>query len=101
MLEILFCGTKIEANSRNSVLNYPRKRKQLEIPFRGTKIEANSRNSVPKHFFRQKYAAIMFEGAGIFAKHIFFPVIPFHSEFRNRLFRKPWKASERVLSSAE
>jgi hypothetical protein len=42
-LEIPFRGTKIEANSWNSVQTLPQKRKQLGIPFRGTKLEANSR----------------------------------------------------------
>jgi hypothetical protein len=76
MLRILYHGTKIELNSRNSVLNHSaeekttrmsiplnkkrnkhlefrsepfrRREKQLGIPFCGTKIEANSRNPVPK-----------------------------------------------------
>jgi hypothetical protein len=75
MLGILYHGTKIEANSRNSILKHsaeennsefhsvehkskqtlgilfqtiPQKRKQLGVPFCGTKIEVNSRNSFPK-----------------------------------------------------
>ncbi len=47
-----FCTVKQKQKQTlgNPVGTIPRKRKQLEISFRGTKIEANSRNSVPKHF---------------------------------------------------
>jgi hypothetical protein len=48
-LRIPFCGTKVEANSRDSLLKPSAEEKQLGMPFRGTKIEANSRNSVLTH----------------------------------------------------
>jgi hypothetical protein len=46
MLVILYCGTKIEANSWNSVPNHSVDEKMLGIQYHGTKKEANSRNSV-------------------------------------------------------
>jgi hypothetical protein len=66
----MYHGTKIEANSRNFVLNYSteqktlgipfrtvsQRRKMLVIPFRGKEIEANSQNSVPKHISDKKNA---------------------------------------------
>jgi hypothetical protein len=58
MLGILYRGTKIEANTWNSVPNHstiPQRRKRLGIPFRGTKIVANSRNSIPKHVSEQDF----------------------------------------------
>jgi hypothetical protein len=84
MLKILFCGTKIEANSRNSVLNHPQRRKQLEIPFRGTKIEANSAEFHSKAFCGQKHALSYVCGSmnRYFCNSHFFPVIQFHSELR-------------------
>jgi hypothetical protein len=45
-LEIPFCGTKIEANSRNLFRTILRKRKKLGIPFHATKVEANSWNAM-------------------------------------------------------
>jgi hypothetical protein len=50
MLGIPDRGTKIEANSWNSVPNRSAEEKTLGIPFYGTKIEANIRNFVPKQF---------------------------------------------------
>jgi hypothetical protein len=44
-LGILYCGTKIEANFRNSVPNHSAEEKKL-----GPIIETKFRNSVPKHF---------------------------------------------------
>jgi hypothetical protein len=56
MFGILHCGTKIEENFSNFVLNHSaqRKRKQLGIPFRGTKIEANTWNSDQNHSAEEK-----------------------------------------------
>jgi hypothetical protein len=48
-LGIPFRGTKIEANSRDSLPNPSAEEKHLGIPFRGKKREAISRNSVPNH----------------------------------------------------
>jgi hypothetical protein len=43
-----FRGTKIEANSLNSVPTLPWKRKQLVTPLRGTKINNLEQNTQPK-----------------------------------------------------
>jgi hypothetical protein len=64
MLGILYHRTKIEANSRNSVLNHSAEQKTLGIQFR----------TVPK---RTKMLSILFAGAGFFVKLIFF--MPFSS----------------------
>jgi hypothetical protein len=42
----------------------PERRKKLGILYRGTKIEANSRNSVPKHVSDENTLSILFAGAG-------------------------------------
>jgi hypothetical protein len=104
MLGIMYHGTKIEANSRNSVLNHSaeekttqnfvpwnkntsnhlefcsepilRKRKQLGILFRGTKLEENSRNSVPKHASDKNMLTILYAGPGFFVKVFFFMTFP-------------------------
>ncbi len=67
-LEILFHGTKIEANSRHSVRNLQQKRKLLGIPYRGTKIEANSRNSFRTIPRKRKQLGILFRATKIEAK---------------------------------
>jgi hypothetical protein len=54
MLGMMYSGTKLESNSRNSVWTIPRKRKMLGILYHGTKIEANSRNSGPNHSSEEK-----------------------------------------------
>jgi hypothetical protein len=43
----------------------PRKRKQLRIPFRGTKIEANSRDSLPNPLVEEKHLGIPFRGTTV------------------------------------
>ncbi len=70
----------------------PRKRKTTQNSrFLGTKIEANSRNSVPKHFADENTLSILFAGTGFFCKTNFFHLIPFLSVLRNWLFRKPFR----------
>jgi hypothetical protein len=80
MLGILYHGTKIEANSRNSVLNLSAEQKTLGILFqtipqrRGEKcsdfhsvkkkIEANSQNSIPKHVSDKNMLSILFAESG-------------------------------------
>jgi hypothetical protein len=80
----------------------PPKRKQLGIPFCGTKIEANSRNSVPNHFAEEKTTQnkmwqlkisnrygqiILLNYFGCFVKEIFSRnSVPPCSELRNWLF---------------
>jgi hypothetical protein len=55
MLGILYRGTKIKANSGNSILNHSTEVKTTGgIPFHGTKIEANTWNSVPNHSVEEK-----------------------------------------------
>ncbi len=54
MLGILYGGTKIEANSRTSILNQSGEEKHLGIPFRGTKIDADTWNSVLNHSAEEK-----------------------------------------------
>jgi hypothetical protein len=66
MFGILYRGTKIEANSRNSVPNHSAEENQLGIPFRGTKKEANPRNSLPKHIWDKNTLSILFAEAGFF-----------------------------------
>ncbi len=44
----------------------PQRRKMLQILYHGTKIEANSRNSVPKHVSDKNMLSILFAGAGFF-----------------------------------
>jgi hypothetical protein len=46
----LLWNKKIRKQLGISFRTIPRKRKQLGNPFHGTKIGANSQNSVPKHF---------------------------------------------------
>ncbi len=74
MLEILYHGTKIEATSRNSVLNnsaeqktlgipfgiVSQRRKKLGIPLCGKKIEAYSRNFGSKHVSDKNMMSILF-----------------------------------------
>jgi hypothetical protein len=94
---------------------------QLGIPFRGTKIEANSRNSVPNHSVEEKPTRNKTRQANIlkivsekttfdvqtnhFVKllcccsvKLFFSAefhsVPFRSELRNWLFRGTRNASE-------
>jgi hypothetical protein len=90
MLGILYHGKKIEANSRNSILNHSAEQKTLGIPIRTVlqrrkcsefrsmekKIEANCRNSVPKHL-EQKHDVYSVCWIRIFGKQIFF--MPFSS----------------------
>jgi hypothetical protein len=54
MLEILYRGTKIEANSRNSVRNHSAKKKTTRNSVPWNKIEANTWNSVPNHSAKEK-----------------------------------------------
>ncbi len=64
MLAILYHGTKLEANARNSVLNHSAE-------------EKTTWNSVPKHVSHEKMLSVLFAGSGFFVKLIFF--MPFHS----------------------
>jgi hypothetical protein len=61
MLGILYHGTKLEANCRNSVLNHSaEEKKQLGILFRGSKIVENSLNFVPKHVSNENMLSSVF-----------------------------------------
>ncbi len=88
MLGILYHGTKLEANARNSE-TIPRKRKQLGIPFHGTKKISKHLEFCSKPFrerdnnseFRsegmsEKMLSILFAGAVFFVKLIFFMPFP-------------------------
>jgi hypothetical protein len=81
MLEILYHGTKLEANALNSILNHSAE-------------EKTTRNSVPKHVSDENMLSILFAGAGFFLNN-FFHALSFRSELRNRLFRKLRNASEK------
>jgi hypothetical protein len=112
MLGILYHGTKLEANARNSVLNQsaeeqktrnsvPWKKntsKHLEFcsePFRGRDNNSEFRSEAClKHVWDENMLSILFAGEGFFVKLIFFHAISFSSELRNRLFRKPRNASD-------
>jgi hypothetical protein len=73
MLGIPCHGTKIEANSQNSVLNHSGGQKTLGIPFRtvpkrnnlnSVPWKENSRNSVPKHVSDKKMPSTLFAEPG-------------------------------------
>jgi hypothetical protein len=98
MLGILYHETKIETNSRNSVLNHCaeqktrrilirtilQSRKVLGISFRGKKIEANSREVRFEACLGQKHAVYSVAVAGFFVKLVIYvPSIFFRSEPRN------------------
>jgi hypothetical protein len=73
MLRILYHGTKIEANSRDSVLHHSAEEKTTWNFVPWNKIEEFR----PKHFFFEKMLSILFAGAGFFVTLIF--VVPFPS----------------------
>jgi hypothetical protein len=85
MLRILYHGTKIEANTWNSVPNHSAEEETAQTSAPWNK----NRNKLSE--FRSEAVSeenILFAGAGFFVKLIFFPAISFHSEPRNGLFRK-------------
>ncbi len=100
ILGILYNGTKMEANSRNSVLNHSAEQKTLGIPFRtvrrGRKMLDRSKLSeiCSEACLRQKHAVSSVCWSRSFCKTNFFRAIFFRSEPRNRLFRKPRNAQE-------
>jgi hypothetical protein len=74
MLGILYHGTKIEANSWNSVQNYSAEQKTLGIPFR-TVPQRRKMLGIPFHGNKSKLSEFRSEaclGAGFFVKLIFF-----------------------------
>jgi hypothetical protein len=89
MLRILYHGTKIEANSGNSVLNHSAEQKTLGIPYC---LEFRS---------GQKYPVYSVCWSRIFCISNFLHAIFFRSEPQNWLFRKPRNALEWALSSTE
>ncbi len=102
MLGILFHGTKIEANSRNSVLKHSAEQKTLGIqlrtvPQRRKMLEFYSvkKNRSKLSKFRseaclgQKHAVYSVCWSRIFCKTNFSHSIFFRSKPQNRLFRKP------------
>jgi hypothetical protein len=60
-LEIPYRGTKIEANSQNSIPNHSTEEKTTRIPFSGTKIETSFWNFVPNHFTEENTLSILFD----------------------------------------
>ncbi len=88
MLGILYHGTKLEANPRNSVLNHSAEEKTtrnsvpMRLPPPGVGVASvgpvgwhthggYSRFSVPKHVSEENMVSILFAGPGIFVKLIF------------------------------
>ena len=77
MLGILYYGTKIEANSRNSVLNYSAEEKTTR-----NSVPWNKNRRKPSEFrsqscLGQNMLSILFAGAGFSVKQIFFMLFPF------------------------
>ncbi len=108
ILEILYHGTKLEANARNSVLNHSAEEKpirnfvlwnkniskHLEFcsePFRGRDNNLKFRSEA---CLGRKHAVNFVCWSRIFCKTNFFHAISFRSELRNRLFSKSRNASE-------
>ncbi len=55
MLRILYGGTKLAANSRNSIQKHSAEKKTRQIPFGGTKIEVNTWHSFPIGLMRKRH----------------------------------------------
>jgi hypothetical protein len=75
MLGIPYWGTKIEANSRNSVPNHSEEKTTGNFVPWNKNIEANFRNFVPKDFAKENTFLFW-----LVCKTNFFVVIPFRSE---------------------
>jgi hypothetical protein len=73
MLRILYHGTKIEANSRNSVLNHSTEQKTLEIPNRSAE-EKNVQKSVLWKKSRSKISEFRFFEACLGQRHAVYSV---------------------------
>jgi hypothetical protein len=97
MLGLLYHGTKLEANARNSILNLSAEEKTTRnsVPWKkNISKHLNSvpnhspevtitRNSIPKHVSDENMLSTLLAGAGFFVKQIFFMPFTFRSEPRN------------------